>query len=169
MMRVHERESTMGSGSAVRRSNACRHVWIGWPAILFGYMPVDWRCVRCWTWAADPVDHDAPCAECGDEDEARLFDERVGAVRCWACMPEPNRHPVELLRLWSFSMAMMLIRLCGANAPDGHGDRPGGAIDGCLCRWCQARRLAEHEPIPGLDLLDPEVIRSYSANVKEPT
>ena len=47
------REPVMGSASAVRRSNACLHVWIGSSVILFGYMPVDWWCVRCGTWAME--------------------------------------------------------------------------------------------------------------------
>lgn len=127
MTRVPEQESIMGSAEDQRRSASCRHVWIGWPAVLFGYMPVDWRCVRCWTWAADPE-------------------------------PAPVHRPRrEELRLWAFSMVMALYRLCGAHAPEGHGDTIGGAKEGCLCRWCAARRVAEYAP-DGVDLLDPEVV-----------
>lgn len=64
-------------------------------------------------------------------------------------LPTP---PHEKLRLWAFSMSLMLTRLCSVYAPEGHGSPPGGAKDGCLCRWCQADRLLADNYLELLDV-----------------
>ena len=36
-----------------RQQASCRHRWIHYPATLYKYLQVDWRCVKCSTWGVD--------------------------------------------------------------------------------------------------------------------
>lgn len=89
------------------------------------------------------VDEDGCCTTCGRD--ALWFE--GGDCRCadFDDGPCPQcLHDRERLRLLAFQASLMLNRLCGAYAPDEHGASAGrGDKPGCLCRWCQARRLAD--------------------------
>jgi hypothetical protein len=48
--RKHRKESTFGSRESVEEMLMCEHNWIHKPSILFGYLEVDYHCIKCKAW-----------------------------------------------------------------------------------------------------------------------